>query len=62
MEDYFREVEVGETDSIQVTVDGVTYNLWRMKEPNYVMTMMATGDRILADKTCKETVRRWKEN
>ena len=29
-----------------------------MKEPNYVMRMIATGGRLLADDTCKETVRR----
>ena len=28
IEDPFREVEVGETDAIQGTVDGVIYNLW----------------------------------
>ena len=33
-----------------------------MKEPNYVMMMMATVGRLLADDTCKETVRRWKVN
>ena len=26
------------------------------------MSIMATGVRLLADGTCKETVRRWKEN
>ena len=43
MEDHFREVEVGETDAIQGTADDVIYNLRGMEEPNYVMTMMATG-------------------
>ena len=62
MEDHFWEVEVGETDSIQGKVDDVIYNLWRMKEPNYVMRMTATGGRLLEDDTWKETVRRWKEN
>ena len=33
-----------------------------MKEPTYVMRMMYTGGRLLADDTCKDTVRRWKEN
>ena len=62
MEDHFGEVEVGEIYAIQGTVDYVIYNLWGMKEPNYVMRMMANGSRILADDTCKETVRTWKEN
>ena len=53
---------MGETDAIQGTVDDVIYNLWGTKEPNYVMRMMATSGRLLADETCKDTVRRWKEN
>ena len=35
---------------------------WGMKEPTYIMIMMATGVRLLADETCKETVLRWKEH
>ena len=62
MEDHFQEVEVGDTNATQVTVDGVIYNLWGMKDPNYVMRMMATGGRLLADETYKETVRIWKEH
>ena len=44
-------VEVGGTYAIQVTVDYFIYNLWDMKEPNYVMRMIATGGRLLADAT-----------
>ena len=62
MEDHFREVEVGEMDAIQGTVDDVIYNLWEMKEPNYVMRMMATGGHLLVGDTCKDTVRIWKKN
>ena len=61
-EDDFGEVEVGKTDAIHATVDDVIYNLWGTKEPNYVIRMMATGGRLLAYETCKETVRIWKEN
>ena len=60
MEDHFGRMEVGETDAIQGTVDGDIYNLWGTKEPIYLKRMMATGGRLLADDTCKETVRRWK--
>ena len=62
MEDHFWEVEVGEKYAIKGTVDGVIYNLWGIKEPNYVMKMMANGGQNLADGICKETVRRWKKN
>ena len=54
MEDNFGEVELGETDVIQGTVDDVIYNLWDMKEPNYVTRVMATGGRLLVDDTRKE--------
>ena len=62
MGDHFWEVEVGETGSIQGTVDDVIYILLGMKEPTYVIRMISTGGLIFADKTCKETVRLWKEN
>ena len=53
MEDNFREVEVGETDDTQGTVDDVIYNLWGMKEPNYVMRVMVPVGQLLVDETCK---------
>ena len=62
MEGHFGEVEVGDTDAIQVTVDDGIYNLWGLKEPNYVMRMMDIGGHLLADDACKETVIIWKEN
>ena len=45
---------MGETDATQGTVNDVIYNLWAMKEPNYLTRMMVTGDRLLADDTCNE--------
>ena len=62
MEDHFGEVEVREIFAIQETVDDVIYNLRGMNEPTYVMRIMDTGVRLLADDTCKDTVRIWKEN
>ena len=53
---------MGETDAILGTVDDIIYNLLEMKEPNYMMSMMATGGHILVDDTCNETVIKWKEN
>ena len=53
MGDYFGEVEVGEIYTIQGTVDDVIYNVWGVKEPNYVMRMMATSGRLVTDDTCK---------
>ena len=42
--------------------EGVPCNLWGMKEPDYVMRMMATGGPMSVIKTCKETVRKWMED
>jgi hypothetical protein len=33
-----------------------------MREPDYIMPMMATGGRLLTDETCKHTKRSWLEN
>ena len=53
---------MGDTDAKQVTFDYVIYNLWGMKDPNYLMRMMATGGRLLVYYTCKESVRKCKGN
>ena len=60
--DHFGEVEVGEIYAIQGTADDVIYNLCGMKEPNYVMRMMANGVQLLADDISKDIARRCKEN
>ena len=55
-------VNVGDTAAISGTLDEVKYNLWCMKEPDYVMTIMATGGRLMSDDSCKSTIRRWVED
>jgi len=64
MQHFFDEegVNVGDNHAILGTMDGVPYNLWGMKEPNYDMRMMATGGPLLVIETCKETVRKWMDN
>jgi hypothetical protein len=64
MQQHFDEegMKVGDTDAIQGTMDGQTYNLWGMKEPDYVMRMMATGGALLADESCRSTTRKWVED
>jgi hypothetical protein len=61
MQRFFDEegVNVRDHHAIAGTMDGVAYNLWEMKEPNYVMRMMATGGPLAAYETCKETVQKW---
>ena len=55
-------MKVGDTDAIQGMLDGQSYNLWGMKEPDYVMRMMATGGALLADESCRSTTRKWVED
>ena len=54
------EVNAGDVDAVSGTQDGMPYNLWGMKEPDYVMRMMATGGPNSADNSCKRTTRTWK--
>jgi hypothetical protein len=55
-------VNVGDNHAIAGTMDGVAYNLWRMKEPDYVMRMMASGGLFAAYETSREAVRKWMED
>jgi len=54
-------VNVGDNHAIAGTMDGVAYNLWGMKEPDYVMRMMAMGGALAVYETCKEALRKWME-
>ena len=54
-------VNVGDNHAIAGTMDGVAYNLWGMKEPDYVMRMMVTGGPLAVFDTCKEALRKWTE-
>ncbi len=41
--DYFKDKAVGSIDAISGVLDGIKYNIWCMKEPEYCMSIMATG-------------------
>lgn len=62
IENHMKNKGIGETDAIQETFNGITYNLWAMKEPEDVMKMMATGGSLLADGSCCTTICYWLEN
>ena len=62
MDQHIGQLNVGESAAISGTHNGVPYNIWGMKEPDYVMKLMATGGQLLSDNTCKETKRTWKVN
>ena len=42
IDQYFEDKDVGDTDSLAGVLDGVKYDLFCMKEPEYVMKVMAT--------------------
>ncbi len=52
-------VNVGDNHAILGTMDDVVYNLWGMKEPDYVMRMMATGGPLAVYESCREALRKW---
>ena len=53
IDDYRADREIGDVDAIQGTMEGVTYNLWAMKEPDFIMKMMATGGSLIVDYLCR---------
>ena len=55
------EVTVGDVDAITGVQDDVPYFIWGMKEPDYVMRMMATGGPLGSTEECRETKRRCME-
>jgi hypothetical protein len=56
-----QELKVGDTLAISGKLDGEEYFLWNLKEPTYIMKMMATGGPLLANVSCREQKRRWTE-
>ncbi len=54
-------VNVGDCHAIQGVMEGVTYNLWGMKEPDYVMRMMATSGPLSVQESCRMARRWWNE-
>ena len=54
-------VNVGDYHAFSRTMDGIPYNIWGMKEPGYVMKMMACGGILKVWEHCKETSGKWIE-
>eukprot|EP00956_Cyclotella_meneghiniana_P035814 scaffold118478_cov62-Cyclotella_meneghiniana.AAC.7 len=48
---------VGEVDAVSGILDNVDYKLFGMKEPDYVMKIMATGGVLQSDDSCKTAQR-----
>ena len=62
IDSHLNDIEVGETEAIQGSLDGVIYNLRMTIEPDYIIKMMATGGNLILDKTCHSTTRCWMTN
>ena len=60
IDDHFSDKEVGSTDSLKGKIDGVHYDIFCMKEPEYVMKIMSTYGGLLVNDNQKESVRRYK--
>ena len=57
IEDRMKEKEVGAVDSLKGEIDGVPYNIFCMKEPDYVMKLMSTYGALTVDEGEPENVR-----
>ncbi len=57
-DEHFIQKEVGDTDAITDALDGIRYHLWGMKEPDFIMKMMATGGGLYTE-GCKEATGTW---
>ncbi len=55
------EVKIGDVDAITRVQDNVPYFIWGMKEPDYVMRMMATDGPQGSINECREMKRRCTE-
>jgi hypothetical protein len=53
--------QVGDSMAISGILDGIRYFLWGLKEPSYVMKLMATGGPLIPNDSCKMQKRKWTE-
>ena len=60
IDEYFTGKDVGSTDSLKGKLDGVHYDIFCMKEPEYVMKIMSTYGGLLVDDWQKDSVRKFK--
>ena len=52
---HFNGKNAGDCDAISGTLNGSSYKIWGMKEPDYVMKIMATGGVLEEDDSCRMT-------
>jgi len=61
MSEAFDNANVGTAKAITGMLDGVKYFLWGLKEPSYIMKMMATGGPLISNESCNLQRRRFEE-
>ena len=61
MNEHMASKQVGECDSLKGTLDGVPYDLFTLKEPDYTMKLMSTYGGLIVPKNQKISKRVWKE-
>ena len=57
IDEYFKDKEVGSTDSLHGTFDEVKYDFFYMKEPDYVMKIMSTYGGLLVKEGQRDSKR-----
>ena len=62
IDEFFEELEVGESDSLYGVLDGIPYNIFCMKEPDYVMKVMSTYGGLVVKEGQKESTRKYEKN
>ena len=60
MNKYTTSEEVGGYDSLRGTLDGVPYDMFTLKEPDYTMKLMSTYGGLIVPKNQKLSKRIWK--
>ena len=59
IDEHFADKDEGGVDSLHGSIDNVPYDIFCMKEPDYVMKIMATYGGLTAHEGQKESVRKW---
>ncbi len=61
IDSHFNNKQVGECNAISGVLDEEKYFIWGMKEPDYVMKIMASGGALILDDNCKKVSRKCNE-
>ena len=62
IDDHFKDKHVGAVDSLKGTLEDVNYDIFCMKEPDYVMKIMSTYGGLIENDWQKESSRTFKDS